>query len=196
MTRATLGICIAVVFAMTLGTARSAHAQAVTFTRIDDAVGSRFFDPATTRVDAVDRNKLNIGFNKGLDSATLKYRDFKASTAAFSYATAMDTISVRITAPAGYYIAKVTYTQRGSGTVLRTGRLLCGATLIVADIASSLGTFSTNPDLTETVDLTSRRLTVLPVSITNSLNAFATSTTGSATVTLTGAEIQVELRRL
>ena len=83
--------------------------------------------------------------------------------------------------------------QRGSGSVLRTGKLQCGATLVVYDKASLLGSYSTNPSLTQTVDLTGRRLTVVPVSVTNSLNAFATSSLGSATVSLTSAEIRVQL---
>jgi hypothetical protein len=184
--------CIAAAILIT-GTAGSAEAQTVTFSRIDDAVASRFFDPATTRVDPLDRNKLKIGFNTGLDPATLKYRDFTASTAAFRHTSAIDTISVRVTAPAGYYIAKVTYTQRGTGSIVRTGKLLCGATLVVHDKASLLGSYSTNPSLSQTVDLTGRRLTAVPVSITNSLNAFATSSLGSATVSVTSAEIRVQL---
>jgi hypothetical protein len=179
-----------------MGAAGSAQAQTVKFSRIDDAVASRWVDPTTTRVDAVDRNKLIVGFNKGLDSRTLKYREFRASTAAFNYTAAMDTISVRLTAPAGYYIAKVTYTQRGSGSTSGTGRASGAASWIVADISESLGTFGTNPALTRTIDLTARRLTVLPVSITNSLNVFATSALGSATVSVTGAEIKVVLGKL
>lgn len=192
MIRANWIACIAAAIVITC-TAQSAQAQTVTFSRIDDAVASRFFDPVTTKVDPLDRNKLNIGFNAGLDPVTLKYRDFTASTAAFRYPSAIDAISVRIAAPAGYYIAKVTYAQRGTGSILRTGKLSCGATLVVHDKASLLGTYSTNPTLTQTVDLTGRRLTVVPVSITNSLNAFATSSLGSATVSLTGAYIRVQL---
>jgi hypothetical protein len=194
MIRANWIACIAAAV-LIIGTAASAQAQTVTFSRIDDAVASRFFDPVTTKVDSLNRNKLNIGFNTGLDPVTRKYREFTASTAAFRYPTAMDTISLRITAPAGYFIAKVTYTQRGTGSIVRTGKLLCGGTLVVAESASSLGTYSTSPSRTQTVDLTSRRLTVVPVSITNSLNAFATSSLGSATVTLTGADITVQLQR-
>jgi hypothetical protein len=196
MGRANWIACVVGTFVVMLGAAGSAQAQTVTFSRIDDAVASRWIDPATTRVDALDRNKLIVGFNSGLDSSTLKNREFRASTAAFSYTSAMDTISVRLTAPRGYYIAKVTYTQRGSGSVTGTGRASGGASWIVADVSESLGTFSTNPTLTRTIDLTSRRLTVLPVSITNSLNVFATSSLGSATVSVTGAEIKVYLGKL
>jgi hypothetical protein len=188
--------CVVGTLVVLLGAAAGAQAQTVTFSRIDDAVASRWVDPATTRPDAANRNKLIVGFNKGLDSATLKYREFRASTASFNYRAAMDTISVRLTAPAGYYIAKVTYSQRGSGSVTGTGKAQGGASWIVADISASLGTFSTNPTLTQTIDLTGRRLTVIPVSITNSLNVFSTSSLGSATVSITGADITVQLARL
>src|SRR5687768_9728362 len=63
--------CIVGAVVIVLSASGSAHAQTATFSRIDDAQGSRFIDPATTRVDTVDRNKLVIGFHKGLDSATL-----------------------------------------------------------------------------------------------------------------------------
>jgi hypothetical protein len=178
-----------------LGAAASAQAQTVTFSRIDDAVASRWVDPATTRADTSNRNKLIVGFNQGLDSTTLKYREFRASTAAFNYTAAMDTISVRLTAPSGYYIAKVTYSQRGSGSKTGTGRAQGAASWIVADVSASLGTFSTNPTLTQTMDISARKLTVLPVSITNSLNVFSTSSLGSATVSITGADITVTLAR-
>ena len=196
MARANRIACVVGTLVVMLGAAAGAQAQTVTFSRIDDAVSSRWVDPATTRADAVDRNKLIVGFNKGLDSTTLKYREFRASTAAFNYTAAMDTISVRVTAPAGYYIAKVTYSQRGTGSTTGTGRASCGASWIVADVSASLGTFGTNPTLTQTIDLTGRRLTVIPVSITNSLNVFSTSSLGSATVSITGAEITVQLARL
>jgi acyl-coenzyme A thioesterase PaaI-like protein len=195
MARANWIICVTAAILITCAT-DSAQAQTVTFSRIDDATASRFYDPATTRVDTSNRNRLIIGFNKGLDALTMKYRDFMASTAAFRHPSAIDAFSVRIAAPAGYYIARITYTQRGTGSIVRTGRASGGATWTVADVTSSLGTFSTNPTLTQTIDLRARRLTVVPVSITNSLNAFATSSLGSATVSLTGAEILVQLLRL
>jgi hypothetical protein len=195
MARANLIACVVGTLVVMLGAAASAQAQTVTFSRIDDAVSSRWVDPTTTRVDTTNRNKLIVGFNKGLDSSTFKYREFRASTAAFNYTAAMDTISVRLTAPSGYYIAKVTYTQRGSGSQSGTGRAQGAASWIVADISASLGTFSTNPTLSRTIDIASRRLTVIPVSITNSLNVFSTTSLGAAMVSITGADITVQLAR-
>ena len=185
-------LCVAGTLAMLAGAASTSHAQTVTFSKIDDAVSSRFFDPATTRADSVNRNKLNIGFHTGID-ATFKSRQFKASTLSFSYTAAMDTINFRIQAPSGYYIATVTYSQRGTGSVVRSGKAGGGTTWTVADASSSLSTFSTNPTFTRTLDLTSRKLTTASVSITNSLYAFATPSLGSATVVVTGADVTVTL---
>jgi hypothetical protein len=188
--------CIASTVIILLIAAAAAEAQTVTFSRIDDAVGSRWFDPATTRPDSLDRNKLIIGFNRGLDSTTLKYREFRASTLAYSYTSATDTISFRIQAPSGYYITKITYTQRGSGSVARTGKAAGATTWTVAEASASLGTFTTSPSFTRTLDVSSKRLTVVPVSITASLFAFATPSNGSATVSLTGADVRVQVARL
>jgi hypothetical protein len=185
--------CIVGAVVIIMSSAGAADAQSVTFSRIDDAVGSRFLDPATTRVDSIDRNKLIIGFNRGLDSAILKYREFRASTAAYSYTSATDSISFKVTAPAGYYVARITYTQRGTGSVVRTGRASGAATWMVGDVTNSLGTFTTNPALTKTVDLTAQKPSVVPVSITNSLFAFATPSQGSAMVQITGADVKVVL---
>ena len=196
MKRANWFVCIAGAAVMLLNASVSAQAQTVTFTRIDDATASKFYDPATTKVDTIDRNKLIIGFNKGLDSTLLKYREFRASTAAYSYTSAMDTISFSIKAPAGYYVAKVTYTQRGTGSVLRTGKASGAATWTVGDVTQSLATFSTNPAFTRTIDLTGQNRTTVPVSITNSLFAYATPSLGSAMVHITSADLKVQLLRL
>jgi hypothetical protein len=173
--------------------ASPAYAQRVTFSQISDAVAKRFFNPATTAPDPLNRNRLIIRMHTGRDWTILKETEFRASTAAFSYTSAMDTIRFRVTAPAGYYIAKITYTQRGVGTAVRTGKVSGGAHWVVGDVASSLGTFSTTPGLSRTIDLTGRNLTSLPVSITASLFAFATPQGGAATLQLIGGDVQVQL---
>jgi hypothetical protein len=179
--------------AIVLGGAASAHGQTATFSRIRDAVPGRFFDAATTKPDATDPNILRIGLHSGLDFLTFKYVDFRASSASFSHTTAMDTISFRIEAPEGFYISRITYTQRGTGSVLRTGRAAGSTNWIVGRVAADLGVFGTNPSLTESLDLTGSNITRLPVSITSSLFAFSTPLLGAATVALTGAEVVVEL---
>lgn len=173
--------------------ASPASAQQATFSQISDAVGRRFFNPATTAPDPLNPNRLIIRMHSGMDSTLLKATEFKASTAAFSYTSAMDTIRFRVKAPAGYYIAKLTYTQRGVGTVLRTGAVSGGAHWVVGDFAFSLGMFGLTPGLTRTVDLTGRNLTSLPVSITASLFAHAAPLAGSATLQLIGADVLVQL---
>ena len=169
-------------------------APTATFSRIKDAVPNRFFDAETTRPDELDGNRLIIGFNTGLDPATFRYRDFRASTAAFYSTTAMDTIRFKVTAPEGYYIATITYTQRGTGSVVRTGRAAGGANWVVGGFASDLGQFGTNPSLSWTMDLTNKRLKSVPVAITNSLFVFSTPVLGSANLLVSSADVVVTLQ--
>jgi hypothetical protein len=172
-------------------TAVTARGQTpVQFTGIDDAVEFRFFDVATSRVEG---NRLIIGFNTGRDPATWLANDFRASTAAFSRRWAMDTISVNVKAPSGYYITKMTYAQRGTGSVVRTGKASGQTTWIVGGFAYDLGTFTTRPTLSKSLDLTRLRLSSVPVSITTTLSAYSTTSLGSATVSITGAELRVEV---
>jgi hypothetical protein len=180
-------------FALLLGIASSAQAQAVTFSNINDALPGKYFDAATTVVDPANLNRLIIGFNSGLDSATWVYNAFKASTAAFYRASAMDTISFIVEAPDGYYIARITYTQNGTGSVVRTGKASGGSQWVVDDTAMHLGFFGANPTLTGVVDLTDQYKTTVPVSITTGLFVFATPSLGSATLSLTKAAVVVEL---
>lgn len=178
---------------LTMTGAAAVSAQTVTFSEIRDAVPGRFFNAATTAVSELDPNTLNIGLESGLDFATFKFREFRASSLAFSHASAMDTISFTVEAPEGYYIAAITYTQRGSGSVVRTGRAAGTANWVVGDRAADLGTFGTNPTLSERMELTDVKLTRVPVSISNSLFGFSTPLLGAATVAVTGAQVQVEV---
>jgi hypothetical protein len=184
------------VTALVLGGAVAAYGQTVTFAEIRDAVPGRFYDATATAPDSDNGNMLRIGLNSGLDFRTFKYTDFRASSASFSHANAMDTISFRVRAPYGYYISKITYTQRGTGSVVRTGRAAGMTNWVVNDIAGDVGAFATSPGLSESIDLTGRNLTDVPVSISNSLFAFSTPLLGSATVAVTGAEVIVELQPL
>jgi hypothetical protein len=187
MTRVTF---VAMIFS---ALASPAYAQRVTFSKFSDAVPKRFFNPATTAPDPLNPNKLIIRVHSGIDWTVAKATEFKASTAAFSYTAAMDTIRFRVDAPAGYYIAKITYSQRGIASAVRTGKVSGGAQWVIGDTAFNLGTFSTTPALSRTVDLTSRKLISVPVAITASLFAFATPTGGAATLQLIGADVLVQL---
>lgn len=186
-------VCVAGATAIVLSGASPAQGQTVTFTDINDAVPGRFYDAATSGPDALDPNRLRIGFESGLDFRTFQYTDFRASSAAFSHPSAMDTISFRVTAPAGYYIARITYSQRGTGSVVRTGRAAGMTNWVVGDHPADVGVFATIPTLSRTVDLTGQNLTQVPVSISNSLFAFSTPLLGSATVAITSADVLVEV---
>ena len=166
---------------------------AATFTAITDAVPNAFFDAAQTQVDATDRNRLVIGFNSGIDPATFRSMDFRASTESFGRPSAMDTITMNITAPNGYYIATVTYAQQGAGSSVGSGRAAGGAQWVVGDEAANLKQFSTDPDLTSTIDISAKVLTSVPVSITNSLFVFSTPSLGSAEVAISSADVVVTL---
>jgi hypothetical protein len=166
------------------------------FLDISDAVPARFFDARATAPHVDDANRLVIGFHSGIDWTTWKATDFRASTEAFSHATAMDTLSFRIEAPEGFYIARITYTQRGRGSIIRTGKAAGSAHWVVAAAAAPLGLFGTTPTLKGEADLTGLSMTSVPVSITNGLFAFATPALGSASLEVISAEVQVCLEPL
>jgi hypothetical protein len=184
----TWGIVAAAVVA--LFCASEAHAQVVTFTSIKDAVPTKFFNSATTKPDSTNRNRLLIGFNTGFNSTTFVANDFRASALAFSNRQATDTISFVVKAPAGFYITRITYTERGTGFTGRTAISMGAATWVVANNPGSLGVFTNNPNLSRIADLSAARMTSVPVSITVSLFA----STGS--VAVTSADVLVALAPL
>jgi hypothetical protein len=163
----------------------------VTFSAISDATPTMFFDASLTQVDVTDRNRLVIGFNSGLDLATFRSREFSASTEGFGRLSAMDTIKMNVTAPNGYYIATITYAQQGSGSVSGSGRAAGGTQWVVGDDAVDLKQFSTDPDLSSTIDISARVLTTVPVSVTSSLFVFSTPQLGSAQVAISSADVIV-----
>ena len=182
--------CLAGIAVLGASAATVQGQSAVRFVGIDDAVPSRFFDPATSQATG---NKLVIGFNTGRDPATWKLNDFMASTAANRHLSAMDTISFTVEAPPGYYITKITYTQKGTGSVSRTGKASGSATWVVGNFAYQLGTFTTNPNLSKSLDLRQQRWTSVPVSITPALFVSSTPTSGAASVSITSAQVVVEV---
>ncbi len=169
------------------------------FLDINDAVPGRFFDAKATAAGAAaaePSNTLKIEFHAGIDWTTWKNTEFRASTESFSYAAAMDTISFRIKAPEGFYISRVTYSQAGRGSILRTGKAVGTAQWVVGAFAAPLAQFGTTPTLKGEADLTGLGMTSVPVSITNGLFAFATPSLGSAIVEVNSAEVQVFLEPL
>jgi hypothetical protein len=178
---------VVVASVMLVSAASTAQAQVAKFKQITDAVPSKFFDAATSAPDPSNPNKLIIGFNSGFDPTTFVANDFRASSLPFSNRAAMDTISFTVKAPTGYYISKITYTQRGTGFTGRTSSSMGGATWVVAGHAASLGVFTSDPGLSGTADVAAMKLTSVPVSITVSLFA----STGS--VAVTSADVRVQL---
>jgi hypothetical protein len=166
------------------------------FLDINDAVPGRFFNAGATAPDGADPNRLVIAFHSGIDWTTWKNTDFRASTESFSYTTATDTISFRIEAPKGFYIARITYSQGGRGSALRLGKAAGSAQWVVASVAAPLGVFGTNPALKGEADLTGLGMTSVPVSITNGFFASAPPAAGSAILEVNSAEVQVFLEPL
>jgi hypothetical protein len=169
----------AAVILTVLCSASPARAQAVTFKAVRDAVPGKFFDAAKSQLDPANPNHLIIGFDTGFDPVTFIANDFRASALPFSNRQAMDTLSFAVRAPAGFYIATITYTQKGTGFTGRTDVSAGAATWLVASHPFLLGTFTNNPNLSKTVDLRASKQTSLPVCISVSLFA----STGSVAVT-------------
>jgi len=181
LTRAAHAAAIAFVV---LGAASSAQAQVAAYTEIRDAVPSKYFNAATTHPDEWTPNLLIIGIEEGVDPVTAETNNFVAWSGNRS---AMDTISFRVTAPEGFYVAKIYYAQDGTAS---SGRLLTAAgttTWVVAGTPARPGTFISDPGLVAGADLTELRLQSVPVSITASLFA----TVGA--IEITGARVYVEL---
>src|SRR2546426_4512784 len=106
--------------ALVLAGVTGAHAQTVTFSEVRDAAPGRFFDAATSAVSAANANQLNFGLNTGTDPVTFVSNEFRASTLAFTNRMAEDTVSFVVTAPAGFYVASLTYSQQGTSNTGRT----------------------------------------------------------------------------
>ncbi|MFZ4662523.1 MAG: hypothetical protein ACOYNY_36280 [Caldilineaceae bacterium] len=164
----------------------------VRFLRIKDAVPLKYYNPATTAPDPANRNRLIIGFHTGIDPNTLVNTAFVASSEAFYRPMAMDTLSFQVTAPTGFYIAKLTYAQTGSRSTSRGGGALGAGNWVVNGVGADLGTFAATPTITRTLNLTGQNKTSLSVAISNSLFAHGVSVS-SGTIAITSASVLVEL---
>jgi hypothetical protein len=173
------------------------------FTVIDDAVELKAFDSANTAADIDNPNKLIIGLHEGHNAFT-GFKEFRAGTADLGNGPSfvMDTISLVITAPAEHYIAKITYSQKGTSGIGRHGRTGVGANWVVDDQPYNVGERSFGAagigrqdawSLEHTVDLADQKRTSVPVSITTALYAVTTATSGSASMKLLNADVVVEL---
>lgn len=165
-----------------------AQAADVTFSNISDGNNSpAYFDPATTVPDAGDGNILNIGIN-----------NFEANGASGATTSAVDTLSMIITAPDGYYITSVTYSEAGevettngvataSGSIVADGKPSNFLTQVAAP-GTALGGWSITAGPVAIDNKES-----IAVSITNSLFAFAFTPLDIARIEKTEASLSVQI---
>jgi Leucine rich repeat N-terminal domain len=190
MTYHSMRVCAAGLAIAFSSFAAPAQAQVVTFTDLRDAVPGKFFDPANSQQTATT---LEIAFDNN---------DFKASTVSGLGTTAtrsaMDTISFNVHAPADQYVSSITYEQTGTGSIIRVAGASGASSWVIGGQPAQLGSFLTNPSLSQTVTFTDSQLTVVPVSITTGLFVFQppTGTGGDATVELTSAKVTVTFATL
>jgi hypothetical protein len=169
----------------------------VAFEEIDDAVAPfrfgflfyGYFSAARTAPDPSNPNTLVLGLD-----------NFRAGGSGISRAlsVAHDTISFRVTAPDGYAIRSLTYTQSGQGTVSRLGSVSTSTSWVVDGDAVNVGRRLTTGAYTfsRTVDLAGQGRTSVPVSVTTSLTAVTTGTIGSSACAITSARVAVRLEPL
>jgi len=147
-----------------IGIAGAAQAATVTFSTILDGNGiPALFDPSTTIPDPSDGNTLIIGL-----------LDFTANGETIS---AVDTLSLMISAPAGYFITSLSYTEEGIGNAV-TGIAVATGSIVVNNFPVNFptqvfspgasGGWSISPTLPDSIF---NNETSVMVSITNSLFA-------------------------
>ena len=147
-----------------IGIAGAAQAATVTFSNILDGNGiPLLFDPSTTIPDPSDGNTLIIGL-----------LDFTANGETIS---AVDTLSLMISAPAGYFITSLSYTEEGIGNAV-TGIAVATGSIVVNNFPVNFptqvfspgasGGWSISPTLPDSIF---NNETSVMVSITNSLFA-------------------------
>jgi len=171
--------------ALLAGSSFAANAATVTFSNFADGNNaSSFFDIGTTTVSG---NDISIGIN-----------NFKADGTSQLTLSALDTFSFLITAPTGFKITKVSYTESGTGATTNGVALATGS--ITADgtpknFLTQLflpNTSLSNWSISGSVDIANKDS--VAVSIVNSL--FATTFGGIgdiANVAKTAASISVEV---
>jgi len=178
-----------IVPALLLAGVTGAHAQTVTFSEVRDAAPGRFFDAATSAVSAANANQLNFGLNTGTDPVTFVSNEFRASTLAFTNRMAEDTMTFVVTAPVGFYVASLTYTQQGVASTARTAQQNGNSQWTVAGFPAIIGEYAGNPTVTGVVDLTALQPSSVPVSITVSLFAGPTGD-----IALTSASVVADIK--
>jgi len=161
-----------------------ANAATVTFSNLADGNGApSFFDIGTTTISG---NQITIGIN-----------NFKADGASQVTVSALDTFSFTVTAPTGFKITKITYTESGKGETTNGFAAATGS--ITADgtpknFLTQLfipNTSESDWSITGSVNIADKDS--IAVSIVNSLFAAAFLPTDLAYVEKTGASISVDI---
>src|SRR5258705_410489 len=182
---------VMIVPAFLLAGVTSAQAQVAGFSQVRDAAPGKFFDAATSAPSVANGNQLNIGLNTGSDPLTFVSNEFRASTQSFTNRMADDTISFVVTAPAGFYVASLTYIQVGTASTARTAQQNGNSQWTVAGFPAVIGEYAGNPTVTGVVDLTPLQPSSVPVSITVSLFAGPTGD-----ITITTASVVADIKPL
>jgi|SRR6185436_7440393 len=167
----TLTSYIIAVPALLLAGVTGAQAQVATFSELHDAAAGKSFDATTSAPSAANANQLNIGLNTGFDAFTFISNEFRASTLPGFSRMADDTISFVVTAPAGFYVASLAYSQQGTANTSRTAVQFGNSQWTVAGFPAIIGEYAGNPTVSSVVDLTALQPASVPVSITVSLVA-------------------------
>jgi hypothetical protein len=178
-----------IVPALLLAGVTGAQAQVAEFSQLRDAASGKFFDAATSAPSLANGNQLNIGLNTGSDPLTFVSNEFRASTQAFTNRMADDTISFVVTAPAGFYVASLTYSQQGTASTVRTAQQNGNSQWTVAGFPAIIGEYAGNPTVTGVVDLTALQPSSVPVSITVSLFAGP-----SGDIAITSASVVADIK--
>src|SRR5262245_61345630 len=181
---------IAILILSALGIASVAQAQSVTFSDINDMVPDRGWDAATTAPDPGDPNRLVFGFSEGTDQVGVP-KALVVPTSTFNARSKIDTMGFVVEAPAGFYIATITYNQTVGGAIARNG-LVFGVVNWTAAGVPDAAFHGAVGMLSRTLDFTGENRTRVPVSVTSTIFAAAPGI-GFANCKVTAASVQVTL---
>ena len=164
------------------GAASVASAATVTFSAFGDADGlTALFNPAAS---VATGNTLDLGVNA-----------FTASAAAGLFTQATDTMTLTITAPAGFKITKISYSEGGTGSASGGGVSFAVASVIVngsaaEPIARVFAGGSGGWDADTSISF-SEIVTSASLSVTNTLAAFGGA--GAASITKSFASLSADI---
>ncbi len=171
-------------FAVLLAGSAAASAATVTFSNFQDGNN----DPALFDISAnvISGNTLTVGLN-----------NFTADGSSIVTQAANDTLAFTITAPAGYWITSVSYTEEGDGET--TNGIATASGALVADgIPANFLTQVFGPQTSSAWSITPTPIAIdnkteIAVSINNNLFAIALGGGETATISKTFAELEVGL---